>query len=396
MKCWIMRMESGKIEMERNDGAAQRNASLDVFRGLMIFTMMLVDAPPDFQAIYPILVHSPWEGLTIADLAFPGFVFSMGASAAFSVGRKPHYGWREWSGKILRRGILLFFLGVLFNGLYGLFAWLLVDGYGAAAFYDQAVSHGRVFGVLQRLALIYMAGMVLLLLLKKERYLLLTAFFLLGISSAGFHFYAPEEPFRQAGNISQALDLIFPGADHVYSHNGMPFDPEGLYGTVAGTASMLFGVLGGRLLAEHRDGGLLLGGGVLLLAGAGWSAIDPISKPLWTSPYALLNAGADMLALAACSLALGTLPSVKNLFRPFCAFGRNPIFFYLATNAGMIFLWTLPSPDGIVPAYPWIWQQTLRGTVSEAFSAALYAFLWCLIWWPLAEFFRRRGIVFRI
>ncbi len=382
-------------------GTVERNFALDVFRGLAVAIMVLVDAPPDFGAIYPILVHAPWQGITIADLAFPGFVFAMGASAACSLARNPRDGWKERRGKVLRRGILLFLLGVLFNASYGVFSWLLVEGFGANAFYEAAILHGRLFGVLQRLALVYVAGMFLTLLLKGKGRILLVSFALLFASSGGFHLYAPEAPFNMMDNVSLAVDLIFPGVDHIYIYYGLSFDPEGLYGTIAATASMLFGVLAGRVLTEAgsfrpRFFRLFLGGILLLAAGWGWSFFDMIGKPLWTAPFALLNAGLDGVVLAGLAYLFHGFPSMKGWFHPLCVYGRNPIFLYFATNFALMFLWILPSPAEQIPVYAWVWQHTLRGFVSLPFSAALYAFLWCVLWWPVAEVLHRQRIMIKL
>lgn len=378
-------------------GALERNPALDVFRGISVAIMLLVDAPPDFEAVYSILVHSPWQGITIADLAFPGFVFAMGASAACSLARRPEDTWRERKGRVLYRTMLLFLLGIALNVADSLFSWLLVDGYDASSFYEDAVLHGRLFGVLQRLALVYLAGMVLIFLMKGNGPILFTALFLLLASSLGFHLYAPEAPFDKMHNISQALDLLFPGADHLCPFYEFPFDPEGLYGTVAATSSMLFGVLAGRILTEGGGGcRMFLFGGVLLFLGWGWSFFDMIGKPLWTAPYVLINAGADAVALACLGYLFASFPRAGKCLHPFFVFGRNPMFLYLATNIVLVLLWTAPSPAEGVPLYFWIWQHTLRGFVSLPFSAALYAFLWCVPWWILAECLHWRRIVLKL
>lgn len=397
-------MHEWKVPKVQNHGAkaapreSGRSIALDIFRGMAVAVMLLVDAVPDPVAVYPILAHSPWQGMTFADTAFPGFVFAMGASAAFSLERN---GYKMRPEKLLRRVALLFLFGILFNALPYLLAWLVQPGYDAGRFYDEAVAHGRWFGVLQRLALSYAFGMALALWLKNGRKILLAAFFLLFLSSFGYHVYTPEAPFDKMDNISQAVDLIFPGADHAYSFYGLPFDPEGLYGTAASTASMLLGLAAGKVFSGQatvgqKAAGLALGGMLLLAGGGIWSLADMIGKPLWTSPYALLNAGGDMAVLAVLVLLADGRPGLAQCFRPFFAFGRNPLFFYLATNAGLVLLWTLPSPVEGMPVYFWLWENTLRGLGGAAFSAALYAALWCALWWPLAEWMHRRHIVIKI
>ena len=381
--------------------ATKRNIPLDVLRGLSILIMILVDATPDFNEFYPILTHSPWEGITIADLAFPGFVFAMGASGGLSILRRRKEGKGGWVRKILRRSLLLFLLGVLLNLLPDIFSRLLANGYDNDLLYENAFLHGRVFGVLQRLALTYLLGMFILLALRGKASIGLAAVALLGLSSAGFHLYSPEAPFDKLQNISRAVDLLFPGEGHIYPFATAPHDPEGLYGTLASTSSMLFGALAGRILGDRksekgRAALLFLVSLALLSLGGLWSFVDMVGKPLWTAPYALLNGGVDMLALTGISAFLYRAPGVDGLLRLFCAFGRNPLFFYLATNIALILLWKLPSPLEGLPMYPWLWQSTLRGFVSPPFSATLYALLWCVLWYPVAEFLYRKGIVLKL
>ena len=370
---------------------------MDILRGLSVAIMMIVDAVPDFDAAPALFLHSPWEGITIADLAFPGFVFAMGASAAFSLERDPR---KNPVRKILLRTLLLFLLGLLFNIIPGIFSWLLIKDYTSAMFYDQMIVHGRLFGILQRLALTYAFGMLLALRLKKPLRLALAALLLLSVSSLGYHLFSPEAPFDKMRNLSQSIDLLFPGAAHVGQFYGFPFDPEGLYGTIASAASMLFGLLAGRMLlagGSLRKKAFLpaVGGAFLLLSGWLWNSIDSISKPLWTAPYALLNAGGDLLVLALLSWLLTVAPKTEGALRPFYAFGRNPLFFFLISNFSLIFLSTLPLSEH-TPAYLWLWQHFAAGSANPALCAVLWCLLWCLLWYPLAEFFCRRNIIMKL
>ena len=155
----------------------KRFDSLDALRGLAILIMIFVDAPPVLEKIYPIFVHAQWEGLTFADLAFPGFVFTMGASAAISMSKR-----RPSRQKILKRAAILFAIGILFNELPYIFAYFLWDNFAGADFYERAIAHIRIFGILQRLALTYALGMFIVLTLRSEMKIFYTAFLLLILS----------------------------------------------------------------------------------------------------------------------------------------------------------------------------------------------------------------------
>lgn len=374
----------------------KRNAALDVLRGITIAIMITVNSVPDFEITPAIMLHAPWAGITIPDLAFPGFVFCMGVSAAFTIERRAN---EAWAGKILKRTILLFALGILLNSMASIFALMLSDEYTIAMFYDSVFLHGRIPGVLQRLALTYAIGMGIALCVREKAGTLVAAACLLLISSAGYHIYSPEAPFDQMRNISLAVDIVFPGVEHIYQGYGFPFDPEGLYGTIASTASMLLGVWAGRIMqaGEGSRARFLLAGGIAaFLCGVLWSSFDLIGKPLWTAPFALLNAGGDMIVLALLVRLMREVSGDEYPLRPFCVMGRNPLFLYIASETVLMLLYSIEvSTDGI-NAYTWIWAHTTMGVVSMPISSVLHAVLWSFLWWPVAELLYRRNIVIRL
>ncbi len=121
----------------------QRLVSLDVFRGLAIICMILVNGLPNFEQAYPLLLHSSWEGLTLADLAFPGFVFAMGAAGALWFPR--HL--RDHAAKkfylIFKRSLLLCLLGLVLNQLPLIFQYLLTPDALTGTLGQQIIEHGR-------------------------------------------------------------------------------------------------------------------------------------------------------------------------------------------------------------------------------------------------------------
>ena len=369
----------------------KRFYSLDVLRGLAIM-IMFVDAPPAAIA-YPIFIHAPWEGLTFADFAFPGFVFAMGISAAVSMAR------REPSmQKIFRRTVVLFVIGVLFNMLPAVFAYVLWPDFTASKFFDEIIVHGRPFGILQRLALTYALGFLIMRIVRNDIGILIASFALLIVSSAGFHIYAPENPFDQSHNLGGAIDMIIPGANHIYTPT---HDPEGLYGTIASAASFLFGVLAGKILldtAQTRQKILLLtaAGLLSLILGEVWSIFDIVAKNLWTAPFALITSGVEFLLLAALVYLFENFPRSKKFFHPLCAAGMNPLFLFLFIGTAFIALNILPSPETETGLYIWFFMHTFRHIISPEFGSMIFCVLWCLMWLPLAEFLYRRGIVIKL
>lgn len=368
----------------------KRIYALDVLRGLAIFIMVFVDAPPSIA--YPIFIHAPWEGLTFADFAFPGFVFTMGLSAAVSMSKhKPS------TKKILKRAALLFAIGILFNTLPFVFAWLIRNDFTSALFYERAIEHLRVFGILQRLALTYALGMLIVQMIRNDFGIICAAFSLLIVSSIGFHVYAPDNPFNQAHNLSRAVDYIFPGVNHIYEPT---HDPEGLYGTIASAASFLIGFFGGRVVIKNNSSTrekvmrLLTAAVILLIAGSLWSIFDIIAKKLWTAPFALITSGVEALLLAMLINLFDKVPSYKRFFQPLCAVGMNPLFFFLLTNIALMLLYTIPVEG--TSLYIWIFQSTFSHLINPQFGSMIFCLLWCSIWLPIAELLCRMKVTIKI
>ena len=377
-----------------------RMPSLDVFRGLAIVCMLLVNSLPDFEHAYPPLLHSEWSGITLADLAFPGFIFAMGASGAFFFGKHQQEGFTEKLIVLLRRGFLLFVLGIVINQFALMLSHAMHTAPEGLSLWQDLLAHGRILGVLQRLGLVYFCGMLIVLWLKKERLIWLMAMLLLFVSSLGFHLYAPAEPFSPIDNISMIVDQAWPGQAHCYL--GAGFDPEGLYGTLAATSSMLLGLLAGQRLTARRNPDIvpvreLFGlGGVLLILGVVWSFFDIISKPLWTAPYVLITSGFFMWLLALLQLGFLLVPDIMgNIFCICRDFGRNALLMYILPELVLIFLWSIKAPGGEL-LYPWLWENSVKDWGSTAFSILLFSMMWILFWWIPARLLARGGLIFRL
>ena len=369
----------------------QRIYSLDVLRGVAIAIMLFLDGPPD--KIFSILEHPQWEGLTIPDIALPMFAFAMGAAAAISLSRR-----KPSAKKILKRTALMFLIGVLLEMEPFILLLILNGDFTAADFFERAIVHGRFFGIIQRLAITYALGIFAALAIKNNRGILLAAFVLLIVSSAGYHIYAPENPFDEAHNISSAVDYIFPGANHIYRPT---HDPEGLYGCLAGTASVLFGFLAGRIFVDHSTArekifSFVVAGILLSIIGGVWSCFDIITKKLWTTPYALINAGLDFLLLALFMKIFETSQRAKKISQPLVALGINPLFFFVMNNAILTLLYVLPDGHAETGVYLQLYWHTTQGLISTEFGATLFCAIWALLWLPIAEIFYRMKITIKL
>ena len=369
----------------------KRIYSLDVLRGVAIAIMLFLDGPPD--KLYSILEHPQWAGLTIPDVALPMFAFAMGAGAAISMSRRDFP-----TKKILKRATFMFMIGILLEMQPFLFLWIFSPDFTAADFFERAIIHGRLFGIIQRLAITYALGIFIARAVKDIRGILLVAVVLLIVSSAGYHLYAPDNPFDETHNISQAVDYIFPGANHIYRPT---HDPEGLYGCLAGTASVLFGFLAGKILVDNaaaRDKIFVFCAAsvILLIAGGLWSLTDIITKKLWATPYALINAGLDFLLLALFMKLFDEETPLKKFSQPFGALGTNPLFFFVANNALLTTLYIIPDGDIQNGVYLQLYYHTTQGLISTEFGATLFCALWALMWLPLAELFYKKKIIIKI
>ena len=128
-----------------------RLLSLDVFRGLTVALMILVNSPGN-QTAYRWLDHSVWDGFTLADSVFPFFIYIVGVSLTINLSnaRALNITFKQLFPKILARALLLFLLGLLLNAF--------------PHHFDLASI--RVYGVLQRIAICYFVAALLFLTTK--------------------------------------------------------------------------------------------------------------------------------------------------------------------------------------------------------------------------------------
>src|SRR5882757_962332 len=110
-----MRNEKWKmVNGSSKSTASKRLISLDVFRGVAIAGMVLVNNPGTWSHIYWPLEHAEWHGWTPTDLIFPFFVFIVGVAIPLAFGRRMESGGgkRDLYLKIVRRTLIIFALGM--------------------------------------------------------------------------------------------------------------------------------------------------------------------------------------------------------------------------------------------------------------------------------------------
>ena len=317
-------MEEIKLKLQN------RLTSLDVFRGLTVAAMILVNNPGDWGAIYPPLEHAEWNGCTPTDLIFPFFLFIVGVSITFALGSRKERA--ENHSHILlvafKRAAIIFLLGIFL----ALFPTVFTDPV-------QAFTTVRIPGVLQRIALVFFPCAVLFMKTgwKTQLGILLSLLVL-------YWFLITQVPVPGTGipsldketNLGAWLDRLIFSEAHLWKLS-RTWDPEGLLGTLPSIATGLSGVLTGTLLrstaiSEARKVLYMsLAGALCIIAGLAWGQTFPINKSLWTSCYVLYTSGIAMIALAVLYWLID-LKALKALTKPFVVYGVNAItVFFMST-----------------------------------------------------------------
>jgi predicted acyltransferase len=361
---------------------AERFLSLDVFRGLTIGLMILVNTPGTGAKMYPYLVHASWFGFTLADLVFPSFLFAVGNAMSFSMRKFQEAPSAEFWKKVIKRTAIIFLLGYL---MYWFPFYKVVDG----SFQWIPISDTRIMGVLQRIALCYFVGAVMVRYASVRGMLVFCVFTLLTYWGALYTFGDPGHELEMATNAATKFDLSVLGIGHIYKKDAIPFDPEGLLSTLPSIVNVLAGYLAGTFLRRNGKtfetiAKLLAVGFVLFVMAEWWGLIFPISKKLWTGPFVLLTVGFDLSILAILLFAI-ELKGWSFGTHFFDVFGKNPLVIYLFSELLYIALRHIPVNEQ-QDAFEWfseaVIQQILPGSLGAFFTAILFMLLcWSLGWW---------------
>jgi predicted acyltransferase len=374
-------------------GTSTRLLSLDAFRGLTVAGMILVNNPGDWGHIYAPLEHAPWNGWTPTDLIFPFFLFIVGVSITFALG-----GTREDTtgvvSKILKRSLTLFLLGLFLN-----------------LFPKFDITTVRIPGVLQRIALVYLACSLIFLKTTPRQQLYLLVAILMGywllmtvvpVPGVG---YANLEPTT---NLAAWLDRIIITPAHVYKVAKV-WDPEGLLSTLPAIGTGILGLLTGTWLRSNRPdtdkvAWLFTAGCLLVLAGVIWAGFFPINKALWTSSYVLLAGGLAMLGLALCYWLIDVQHRRKGVL-PFVAFGVNAItvFFLSGLIPRVLNMIKINGPGGPPPGgspvgmQAYLYQTVIAPPFSDPKNASLAgALTFVLIWFVILWWMYRKNIIIKV
>jgi predicted acyltransferase len=399
-----------------------RLTSLDVFRGITIAGMILVNmasiAEPN---VYPPLLHAEWNGWTPTDLVFPFFLFIVGVAMSFSfskytdglerkrerwgdgeIGRNeeikisstplvlhsstpPPY-WR-----IIRRAVILFALGLLLNGFWNKGIWT----------FD--LSSIRMMGVLQRISLTYLlASLAVLKLPRKDQWILAGV---LLVSYWLVMMYVPVPGYgagvlTRDGNLGAYIDRLIVPKAHLYKGDNYNFmgDPEGLFSTIPAIVSVLAGYFAGEWIRNKKNVNsetsmdLVLFGLSCLVIGGIWDLAFPINKKLWTSSYVVFTTGWALLLLAAC-YELIEVRRVRRWGKPFEFMGLNAIAIFVGSVLLIKILvgTTIGTGENAVSTYDWIYQNLFASWAGLFNGSLFFAIINILLWLAVAyEMYRQR------
>ena len=359
----------------------ERLLSLDVFRGVTIAAMILVNNPGSWSHVYPPLAHAEWHGWTPTDLIFPFFLFIVGVSLSFAL-QSPKFVARDSRQRLLfvaSRSLKLIGLG-LFMAAFPLFE----------------LSTLRWPGVLQRIGLCYFAASLLAFYTPPRRLVVGIAAALLGYWAVMAWIPVPGlgdglDPYSREGNLAAYLDRIVLGR-HLWKAD---YDPEGLLSTVPAVATTLIGFLIGESIRRERarpyrlTARMFAAGWALIVSGLAWSLLIPINKALWSSSYVLFTAGCALHLLALCFYWVDVAKWRAGVDAAI-VFGRNAIaVFVLSGLLGKTLMLTRIRPSGTggeeITAYEWIYRSAFAGWLgalpgSLAFAICTVAFWWLLMW----------------
>jgi predicted acyltransferase len=374
---------------------ATRLVSLDVFRGLTMAAMVIVNNPGDWGNVYAPLLHAPWHGWTPTDLIFPFFLFIVGVSITLSAKS-------TGTASILRRGALIFGLGLFLAG-YPRFDW----------------TSWRIPGVLQRIALCYVAAAfcyrgvqgsfrrraTVLGGIGLGLCILYYALMMFVPVPGGDGLASPERASAKAGDLSADGNLAaYVDRALMGGHLWRPtWDPEGLLSTVPAIATTLFGVVAGLWLksanAESRKvRWLVLAGIAGIAAGYAWHPFFPINKNIWTSSYVLFTAGAASLLLALCYWAID-LKGWRGWTKPFVILGVNAITLFVGSALLVKTMnWIrVDGPEGSPIALSrWIYASWFVPLASPKDASLLYAIANLVLLFAVLAWMYRRRIFLRV
>jgi predicted acyltransferase len=397
----------------------ERLLSLDVFRGITVAGMLLVNDPGTWEAIYPPLEHAKWNGWTPTDLVFPFFLFIVGITTYLSLSARRARGDGEHAirAQIIRRGALIFLFGLLING-FPYFTWGNVPGVADPTLLQRMgdrLLHWRMLGVLQRIGIAYTVAALLTLRTTVRQQIVALASILFGYWIVMTVLPVPgegtigalllDEPSRtMAAWVDRlVLDWSRVGLGNHLWGSSVTWDPEGVLSTVPAIATAMLGNLAGRWIAERRPlserlAGLSSVGALGMMTGLMWHWSFPINKSLWTSSYVLFSAGMAAVALSTV-MWIVDFNRVRRFTKLFVVYGTNPIVAFVgsAVMARCIYsIFKVNYGGARIPLQEGIYRTLFASWLSPINASLAFAVAFVLFWYGVLYLLHRRGIILKV
>ncbi len=361
--------------------AGGRVVSLDAFRGLTIAAMILVNNPGSWSHVYAPLAHAEWYGWTPTDLIFPYFLFIVGVALPFSFSRRLAEGTDRGRlfRHVVRRSLILIGLGLAMRAIP-----------------DFDLFDMRLYGVLQRIGLVYCAAAALYLWGSARVRWAAVGVLLFGYWALVAGDLSPD------GNLGARLDRLIMG-DRLWQGT---WDPEGLLSTLPAVGTCLLGIFCGEWLRSERSGvaisrGMWIAGASLVVLGLAWDTVFPINKNLWSSSYVLFSAGTALLLLGAMYWAIDvkrTRDGGRGAWvTPLVVYGMNSIAVFVASG---MFAKTLTrirvGGDGGMSLSAWLYENAFRSWAGGYGGSLAMALAQVVFWLGIMWLLHRRRVYIKI
>ena len=415
-----------------------RIISVDVFRGLTIMMMTIVNNPGDWGHIFPSLEHAVWHGWTPTDLVFPFFLVIVGISVVLSNPERT----MDWK-KLITRTLRIFLLGmalaffsrikigeisswglliirliytaimtVLLLGNYsfkkqfyvsiGLFILTIFLCFGGFESFEQV----RIPGVLQRISLVFFIISLLHHFFSARLLAAVGVFFLIL-----YWFLMTQIPVPGIGvanvevgtNLAAWLDnFLLP--EHLWA-TSKTWDPEGILSTIPAFSTGISGIFAGKILTNSQPRNsiyLIIIGVICIGLGLCWDPYFPINKSLWTSSFVLLSSGFAFLFTGILHEIIEQR-NIKKWTSIFVIFGVNPmlVFFFSGIIPRALNMIKIPltgdSEHTKLGLISYVYRLGIQPYFKDLRWASLAgAITYLLVWYIILYLFKRKNIIFKV
>ncbi len=376
---------------------SERLVSLDVFRGLTVAGMLLVNNPGSWGAIYPPLEHASWNGWTPTDLIFPFFLFIVGVTTHLSLAARRARGDSDAAlrRQVIRRGVLIVLIG-----------W----GMSAFPYYPlERITEIRIPGVLPRIGVVYLIAGLLTLRASVKQVVGMLVVLLYGYWFAMTLLPVPggcslgalclDDPSR---TLAAWLDRTLLDG-HLWK-SSKTWDPEGPLSTLPAIGTAMLGVLCGRWIAQkerpllERLTAMFAVGALLMMAGLMWNWAFPINKGIWTSSYVVFTAGMAAVSIATITWIID-VQGVTWWTRPLVIYGVNPIVAFVGSGlmARIIYsLWKVEVDGKPIAVQAVVYKSVFLSWLEPRNASLAFALCFVLFWYAILAVLYRRNLILKV